>query len=83
MSQYSQDFLGQRMIPSIYRRIIIGIIQLCTNLEINAKTGGFILTNTQNIGSLLGAAQAHHSQDMRKMKYARSSNILQNMSGDV
>ena len=58
------------MIPSVYWHIIPGIIQLCTNLEINAKTGGFILTNTQNIGTLLGAVQAHHSQHIQKMKYA-------------
>ena len=83
MSKYSQEFLGQRMIPSIYRHIIIGMIQLCTSLEINKKTGGFLLTNTKDIGSQLGATQAHHSQHRRNMTYARPSNILQNMSAET
>ena len=83
MSKYSQEFLGQRMIPSIYRYIIIGIIQLCTNPEINSKTGGLILSNTTNISFVLGAVQAHHSQHMRNMKYAHSFNILPNMNGNL
>ena len=62
MSKYSQRFLRQQMIPSVYRHIIIDIIQLYTNLKINAKTGGFIFTNMQNIGTLLDEVQAHHSQ---------------------
>ena len=83
MSKYSQEFLGQQMIPSIYWYIIIDIIQLCTNLEINSKTGGLILSNTTNIGSVLGAVQAHHSQHMQNIKYACFSNILPNMSGNL
>lgn len=68
------------MIPSIYWHIIIDMIQLCISLEINNKTGRFILTNTKDIGSQLGATQVHNSHHKKKMTYAYFSNIFQNMS---
>lgn len=52
---YSQDILEQRMLLSIYPHIIIKMFRICTDLEIDERTGGFVLTNMKDFRSDLGA----------------------------
>ena len=83
ISKYSQEFLGQQMIRSIYWHIITGIIQLWTNLKINSKTSDLILINITNIASLLGVVQIYYSQYIQNINYACFSSIFLNISGNL
>ena len=79
MIKYSLKCFGQRMLPRIYRHIIIAMTKLRTDLVIDDKTGCLVLTNKKDISSELGAMQAHHGIGTREMQYARDSHTMKDI----
>ncbi len=64
MSKYSQKILGQHIIPSVYRHIIIAMIKLTMHLDIDEKSGGFTPISIPDFDAEMGALQAHHSKSL-------------------